>query len=166
MRRRDRLKRAFGRLTRVDWAFLHFKAAIGLFLMFPLSQLGSVQNALTAWFIVAWLVVTTVGFWVSVVGLILSAQRHETRRTGFRVEMTGLCLIMAGPVVFMLVQAGIWVDTGADKGTAIALCYVIASAILARMVMIKSAAKSRTVVYKFLESKELSDSTEDGGSGD
>lgn len=160
------LRQAFGRLTRTDWAFLHFKAAIGIFLMFPLSQLGSIQNSLTAWFIVAWLAVTTVGFWVSVVGLILSAQRHETRRQGLRIEMTGLCLIMAGPVVFMLVQAGIWFDTGQDKGTAIALCYVIASAILARMVMIKSAAKSRTVVYKYLESREMPDSPEDGGPGD
>jgi hypothetical protein len=37
---------------------------------------------------------------------------------------------------------------------AIALCYVIASAILARMVMIWTAAKSRTVIYRYLEKKE------------
>ena len=147
-------KSALVRLTRVDWAFLHFKAAIGIMLMVPLTQLGSIQNSLTTWFIVAWLVVTLAGFWISVVGLVLSAQQHETRRTGFRVEMTGLALMMAGPVVFILVQAGIWIDTGQNKGTAIALCYVIASAILARMVMIKSAAKSRTVIYRYLEKKE------------
>jgi len=148
------LRRALGRLTRVDLAFLHFKGAIGIMLMIPLSQLGSIQNSLTAWFIVAWLAVTLVGFWVSVVGLVMAAQQHETRRTGFRVEMTGLCLMLAGPVVFIAVQAGIWIDTGQDRGTAIALCYVIASAILARMVMIKSAAKSRTVIYRYLEKKE------------
>lgn len=142
------------RLTRTDLAFLHFKAAIGIMLMLPLTQLGSVQNSLTTWFIVAWLVVTWLGFWVSVVGLILSAQQNETRRTGFRVEMTGLCLMLAGPLVFIGVMAGIWIDTGQDKGTAIALCYVIASAILARMVMIKTAAKSRTVIYRYLETKE------------
>ncbi|WP_455833753.1 hypothetical protein [Pseudarthrobacter siccitolerans] len=145
---------ALSRLTRVDWAFLHFKAAIGIMLMIPLSQLGSIQNATTAWFIVVWLVVTLLGFWVSVIGLVLSAQQHETRRRGFRVEMTGLCLMLAGPLVFIGVQAGIWIDTGQDKGTAIALCYVIASAILARMVMIKSAAKSRTVIYRYLEKTE------------
>ncbi|WP_344672574.1 hypothetical protein [Pseudarthrobacter polychromogenes] len=138
----------------MDWAFLHFKAAIGIMLMIPLSQLGSIQNATTAWFIVAWLAVTLIGFWVSVVGLVLSAQQHETRRRGFRVEMTGLSLMLAGPLVFIGVQAGIWIDTGQDKGTAIALCYVIASAILARMVMIKSAAKSRTVIYRYLEKTE------------
>lgn len=149
-----RLKRAFGRLTRVDWAFLHFKGAIGIMLMVPLTQLGSIQNSLTAWFIVAWLAVTLVGFWTSVLGLVLSAQRNETRRRGFQIEMTGLILLLAGPVVFIAVQAGIWIDTGQDKGTAIALCYVIASAILARMVMVKSQAKSRTVIYKYLEKKE------------
>jgi uncharacterized membrane protein len=142
------------RLTRTDLAFLHFKAAIGIMLMLPLTQLGSVQNSLTTWFIVAWLIVTWLGFWVSVVGLVLSAQQHETRRTGFRVEMTGLCLMLAGPLVFIGVMAGIWIDTGQDKGTAIALCYVIASAILARMVMIWTAAKSRTVIYRYLEKKE------------
>ncbi|QDG90695.1 hypothetical protein [Pseudarthrobacter sp. NIBRBAC000502770] len=148
------LKRAFGRLTRVDWAFLHFKAALGIMLMLPLTQLGSVKNTVTLWFIVVWLIVTWLGFGVSVVGLVLSAQQHETRRTGFRVEMTGLCLMLAGPLVFIGVQAGIWIDTGQDKGVAIALCYVIASAIVARMVMIKTAAKSRTVIYRYLEKKE------------
>lgn len=154
MSKRAELKKAVGRLTRTDWAFLHFKAAIGIMLMLPLSQLGSVKYATAAWFIVAWLIVTWLGFWVSVVGLVLSAQQHETRRLGFRVEMTGLCLMLAGPLVFIGVQAGIWIDTGQHKGTAIALCYVIASAILARMVMIKSAAKSRTVIYRYLEKKE------------
>lgn len=151
---KPRIPKPLRRLTRVDLAFLHFKAAIGIMLMLPLSQLGSVQNSLTTWFIVAWLIVTWIGFWTSVVGLVLSAQQHETRRRGFRVEMTGLCLMLAGPLVFIGVQAGIWIDTGHDKGTAIALCYVIASAILARMVMIRSAAKSRTVIYTYLEKKE------------
>lgn len=155
MSKLQRLTRALRRLTRVDLAFLHFKVALGIMLMLPLSQLGSVQYATSAPFIVAWLVVTWVGFSVSVVGLVLSAQRHETRRTGFRVEMTGLGLMLAGPLGFIGVMAGIWIDTGQDKGTAIALCYVIASAILARMVMIKTAAKSRTVIFRYLEKKEL-----------
>lgn len=152
--KRESFLHAIGRLTRVDWAFLHFKAAIGFMLMVPLSQLGSVKYATTQWFIVAWLVITILGFWISLVGLVMSAQENEMRRRGFSVEMTGLWLLLCGPLAFIAIQIGIWFTTGRDTGTAIALCYVIASAIAARMIMIKVAAKSRTVIYTFLEKKE------------
>lgn len=145
------------RLTRTDLAFLHFKAAIGLMLMVPLTQLGSVRSVTPPLFIAIWFGVTIVGFWVSVVGLIMSAQKYETRRRGFRIELTGLLLLLAGPVVFGSVQLGIWIDTGTDRLAAIALCYVIASAIFARMVMVYGAARSRTIIYRYRESADDDD---------
>lgn len=151
MGKSEALIQAFGRLTRTDWAFLHFKASIGIMLMVPISQLESIKDATNQLFIVAWLGVTLLGFWISLVGLVLSAQRGSTRRRGFQVEMIGLILLLSGPVVFLLIQAGLWHTTGRDRGLAMMFCYVIASAILARMVMVKSAAKSRTVIFRYKE---------------
>lgn len=145
------LRRALSRLTRSDWAFLHAKMALGFLLMIPLVQLNSVRDNLTQLFVAIWFGVTLIGFWVSAVGLVMSAQKHDTRRHGFRVEMTGLWLLLAGPVVFILMQAGVWITTGQQRLVTIALCYVIAAFILARMVMVKSAAKSRTVIFKYME---------------
>lgn len=149
-----RLPSALSRLTRTDLAFLHFKAALALLLMIPLVQLNSVRDTTNQIFIGAWFAVTLLGFWISAVGIVLSAQDGKTRRTGFRVEMTGLWLLLSGPLVFALIQCGIWWNTGQQRIVTIALCYVIASAILARMVMIKSAAKSRTVIFRYTESVE------------
>lgn len=145
---------AVGHLTRTDWAFLHAKVALCFLLMIPLVQLASVKDNLTQAFVLAWFLVTLVGFWVSAVGLVMSAQKYQTRRNGFAVEMSGLWLIMSGPLVFILFQIGLWVDTGQQRLVSIALCYVIASFLAARMVMIKSAAKSRTVIFRYMESVE------------
>lgn len=68
--------------------------------------------------------------------------------------MTGLVLLMIGPAVFAAIQAGLWITTGDSKAVAIGFCYVIMAAILARMVMVKGAAKSRTVIYRYTEGTE------------
>lgn len=145
------LWRSLGRLTRTDWAFIHAKVALGFLHMIPLVQLNSVRDNLTQVFVPVWFATTFAGFWVSVVGLVMSAQKYETRRRGFRCEVSGLILLLSGPVVFILMQAGIWYTTGQQRIVTIALYYVIASFILARMVMVKSAAKSRTVIFRYLE---------------
>lgn len=146
-----RLIRALSNLTRTDWAFIHFKASLSILLMTPLVQLDSLKASTTIWFLCAWASVTLIGFWVSVVGLVMSAQRYETRHKGFRVEMTGLVLLLVGPAVFAAVQLGVWIDTGQNKSVSIAFCYVIITAVIARMVMVKGAAKSRTVIYRYTE---------------
>lgn len=147
-----RLLTAISRLTRTDLAFIHFKAALSLLLMIPLVQATTVQNTTNLMFVAAWFGMTLLGFCVSVVGIVLSAQDGTIRRTGFRVEMAGLWLLLSGPLVFGLIQVGRWWTTGQPVTVTVALCYVIASAILARMVMIKSAAKSRTVIFRYTES--------------
>jgi uncharacterized membrane protein len=139
-------------LTRIDWAYVHFKAALGLLWIIPLTQSTYLQNRTAPWFVLIWGLLTTLGFVVSLIGLVMSAQKFETRRNGFRVEMTGLVLLMSAPAIYGLVQVGLAVTTGADRWIAIAFAYIICAAIVPRMCMIKGAAKSRTVIYRFTES--------------
>ena len=151
------LRQALGRLTRLDWAYVHFKAALGLLWFIPLTQVEYLQRQTAVWFIVAWGAVTCAGFMISLVGLIMSAQSFETRRNGFRVEMTGLCLIMAAPAVYGMIQVGLMWSTGENRWLALAFAYIICSALVPRIVMIKQAAKSRTVIYRYLEKTETPD---------
>ena len=148
------LREALRGMTRTDWAFVHFKAALGLLWIIPLLKSPSVQGNTPAWFILAWMALFILGFLVSLVGLVMSAQAFQTRRTGFRVEMTGLVLLMSGPAIYGLVQAGVWITTGVDRSAVIAFAYIICAGLLPRMVMIKAAAKSRTVIYRYTESVE------------
>ena len=145
------IRQIFSGLTRTDWAYVHFKAALGLLWIIPLTKIAYLQASTSPWFILLWGFLTTLGFVVSVVGLIMSAQRNETRRNGFRVEMTGLILLMAAPAVYGLIQIGLAITTKQDRWIAIAFAYIICSAIVPRMVMIKAAAKSRTVIYRYTE---------------
>ncbi|MNI98025.1 hypothetical protein D3C73_1567860 [compost metagenome] len=61
---------------------------------------------------------------------------------------------MSAPAIYGLIQIGLAIATGADRWIAFAFAYIICSAVAVRMVMIKSAAKSRTVIYRFTESVE------------
>ena len=150
--------KAFGRLTRVDWAFLHFKAALGILLMIPLVQLPTLKDSVSITFLCVWATLTVIGFWVSVAGLVMSAQKFETRHRGFQVEMTGLFLLMAGPAVFGAINVGLWIiDPDRSRAVAVGFAYVIMAAILARMVMVKGAAKSRTVIFKYTEPEDSGD---------
>jgi uncharacterized membrane protein len=146
------IRAALRGLTPVDRAFVHFKAALGLLWIIPLTQSTYLQDRTAPWFILIWGALTTLGFVVSVVGLVMSAQTFKTRRNGFRVEMSGLILLMSAPAIYGLIQIGIAWATGTDRWIAFAFAYIICSAIVPRMVMIKAAAKSRTVIYRYTES--------------
>lgn len=149
----ETLSNVFGGLSRTDWAYVHFKAALGLLWIIPLTQVEYLQRATAVWFIFVWAFVTTLGFVVSLVGLVMAAQKFETRRNGFRVELTGVILLMAAPGVYGLIQIGLIVATGAhDRWIAFAFAYIICAALIPRIVMIKEAAKSRTVIYRYKES--------------
>jgi uncharacterized membrane protein len=148
------LREALRGLTRTDWAYVHFKAALGLLWIIPLTQSTYLQNRTAPWFILIWGFLTTLGFVVSLIGLVMSAQKFETRRNGFRVEMTGLVLLMSAPAIYGLIQIGLIFTTGSDRWIAIAFAYIICSAIVPRMCMIKAAAKSRTVIYRYRETAD------------
>jgi hypothetical protein len=147
----NRIRNTLAGLTRTDWAWVHFKAALGLLWIIPLTQIAYLQSSTAPWFILIWGLVTTSGFFVSITGLVMSAQRYETRRRGFRIEMAGLWLMMAAPAVYGLIQIGLLLATGQGRWIAIAFAYIICSALIPRMVMIKAAARSRTVIYRYSE---------------
>ena len=144
---------ALSHLTRIDWAYIHFKAALGLLWFIPLTQVSYLRETTALWFIAIWALVTVTGFIVSVVGLVMAAQKNQTRRDGFRVEMVGICLIMSAPAVYGLIQIGLMITTGANRWLAVAFAYILCSALVPRIIMIRQAARSRTVIYRYTEKK-------------
>lgn len=143
------------RLTRTDVAYLHFKAALGIMLFIPILQNPSLQQQTSGLFLLAWVIVTGVGLVVSLLGLVLGAQEDDVRRAGILIEMLGLTLLMAGPLVFLAVQVGIGLTGGRWSGLAIMFPYVVCAALLCRMVMVWDA--SKPVVYRIrgLETDDL-----------
>jgi hypothetical protein len=135
------------RLTKVDLAWLHFKAAIAFMLFVPLWQAPSFAASVTGYMLLAWGIVSAAGVIVSVVGLVLGAQNEQWRQKGFRIEMVGLWLLLAGPLTFMAVQIGLWATGGRWTGLGIMFPYVIAASIGARMAMVRLSMK--TVIYRF-----------------
>ena len=154
MNRAKQLWVALRHLTRLDWAYVHFKAALGLLWFIPLTQVEYLQRAAGVWFIIVWALITCTGFIISLCGLVISAQTDNARRNGFRIELTGLYLIMAAPGVYGLFQIGLIVTTGENRWLAVAFAYIICSALVPRIIMIKMAAKSRTVIYRYLAEAE------------
>jgi hypothetical protein len=140
-------------LTRTDWAYVHFKASLSLLWAIPLTQLEYLQSSTAPWFILGWGLLTTTGFFVSVTGLVMSAQKYKTRRNGFVVEMVGLWLMMGAPLVYGLIQLGLIIAQQSDRWIALGFAYIICAALIPRMVMIKAAARSRTVIYRYVEGR-------------
>jgi hypothetical protein len=134
------------RLTRTDLAYLHFKAALGIMLFVPILQNPSLQQQTTGLFLLACVIVTGVGLAVSLMGLVLGAQEDDVRRAGIWIEMIGLTLLMAGPLVFLAVQVGIGMAGGRWSGLAIMFPYVVIAALVCRIVMVWDSAKP--VVYR------------------
>lgn len=134
------------RLTLIDAAYLHFKLALGIMLFLPLLQNPTLQQQTTGLFLLAWVIVTGVGLVVSVFGLVLGAQDDDVRRAGVLIELVGLTLLMAGPLVFLAVQLGLWITTGQTRALAVMFPYVICAALLCRMIMVHNLMKP--VVYR------------------
>lgn len=147
------LKHTLASLTPVDRAFIEFKASLGILLMIPLVQLPSIRDNTTIIFLVLWFAVTVIGFWVSIAGLVMSAgaQNYERKHRGFRTEIIGLWLLFAGPAVFAAIMAGLWVVSGQQRAVAVMFAVVICLAIRARMVMVKTADRTRSALLGYLE---------------
>lgn len=144
-------------LTRTDWGYIHFKASIGLLWLLPLLQSSNLRRGIVTDFLWVLCLITFIGFLLSVVGIVMSAQKYEVRRKGFVVELTGIWLLASGPIVYMAMQLGVWLDSGRSTLLAIAFGYVMFAAILARGIMVLSAAKSRTVIYRYTERNDVDD---------
>lgn len=146
------------RLTKTDVGWLHFKVALAIMLFVPLWQSPSFAATVTGILLLAWALVSSLGVLMSVAGLVLSAQNELWRQKGFRIEMTGLWLLMAGPMTFSAVQIGLLITTGRGSWLGVMFPYVIAAAIFCRMQMVRMA--MRTVLYR-LPGEVFEDEIED-----
>lgn len=106
--------RAFKRLTLQHWGWLAFKMTLGV--LWPLSILDTVPPALIdslGWVIYLVCFSTLTGASVSMVGLVMSAQRGVAAVIGLTVELVGLSLMLVGPIANALTQfmlAGVGFD--------------------------------------------------------
>ena len=72
-----------------------------------------------------------------------------------------LWLVMAAPAVYGMIQVGRMLSTGENRWLALAFAYILCAALLPRMIMVKQAAKSRTIIYKYIEKADNVESVED-----
>lgn len=136
-------RRTLGRLTRVDWAYINFKLALGL--VFPLAyflsdRVQASQQAFPVFLLtLAWLLFTGLGFIVSVAGLIMSAQySSKIRSRGMRLELSGLYVFLTGPVLYGISLVIWFFNTWNPLLFAqVALAYALSSAVLARIYLVR-----------------------------
>lgn len=144
------------KLPAAEWAWLHFKVALGLMLVIPMASSSTLQQSTTWVFLLVWVIFIAIGTAASAIGLFLGNQFDvDQKRRGYRFEMTGLILMLAGPLVFMLVQIGLLVESGGNKGLAISFPYVIIAALIARMALLRAKASRGTVIVRYLSSDEI-----------
>lgn len=144
------------KLPPAEWAWLHFKIALGFMLVIPMASSNTLQQSTTWVFLLVWVIFIAIGTAASAIGLFLGNQFDvDKKRRGYRFEITGLILMMAGPLVFMLVQIGLLVESGGNKGLAIAFPYVIIAALVARMAMLRAKASRGTVIVRYLSPDEI-----------
>lgn len=132
-----RTVRALKRLTPVHWAYIHFKLAIGLawptalFLFTP----AVVNDALQRSIISAMAGVTIVGGLMSIVGLVMTAQRGNVRTIGISIELAGIALLSSGPLAYFLTQSTLAFDDQ-DRVALAVFCYAMLAALICRVVML------------------------------
>jgi hypothetical protein len=161
-------KRKFNwKLPPAEWAWLHFKISLGFMLVIPMASSPTLQQSTTWVFLLVWVIFIAIGTAASAIGLFLGNQYDvEQKRRGYRFEMTGLILMLAGPLVFMLVQLGLWVQDGGNKALAIAFPYVVIAALVARMAMLRAKASQGTVIVRYLSRDEIAAGAKDARDDD
>lgn len=146
------------KLPAAEWAWLHFKVALGLMLVIPMASSPTITQNTTYVFLLIWVIFIAIGTLFSAVGLFLGNQRDVDRKgAGYKFEMTGLILMMAGPLVFMLVQIGLLVESGGSRALGITFPYVIIAALVARMALLKTKSDRGTVIVRYLDDDQLAD---------
>ena len=155
------------KLPPAEWAWLHFKIALGLMLVIPMAASPTITQNTTYVFLLIWVIFIGIGTLFSAAGLFLGNQYDvDQKRRGYRFEMTGLILMLAGPLVFMLVQFGLWVESGGNKLLAITFPYVIIAALVARMAMLRQKASQGTVIVRYLSRDEIAAGEKDARDDD
>lgn len=142
-------KKLFGGMTYTDWAFAHFTTAMALLWALPFT-LSVPVRVLMGWeYQFVWSFVVFLGSLLSIVGIVASSHRGKARRRGFHIEAVGLMLMAAGPLSYMGMQAGLWVQTGDPRQMSIGLAYLLLASIAARLIMVYAAVNKPTVPVTF-----------------
>lgn len=134
-----RIGRALRRLTPVHWAYIHFKLALGVAWPITLWALtpAVVNEALQRAIVTTMASVTVIGGVMSVVGLVMTAQRGRTRTIGVSIELAGIALLSSGPLAYFLTQATLAMGPGGEQRTALAVfSYAMLAALICRVVML------------------------------
>lgn len=131
-------------LTALDWVMINFKISMGF--VWPIAFSFASPEALTRnlglVFLGFWMTAAAVGMVVSMTGLVMSAQSGMTRLRGFRIELVGLFIFAAGPLVYFAAQIGILIQEPTPVRLAqIALSYALCCAILVRILIVRAGAK-------------------------
>lgn len=121
----------------VDWAWIHFKFALGILWPFlTLSRLPtSIEVQLQDVMIYVWLGLTVLGACACIAGIVMYAQAGtKWRPIGSATELVGLILMLLGPTLFTMVYLYLALFTTEDiRPTVIGLGYALSSAVFARM---------------------------------
>lgn len=129
--------RAIKRLTPVHWAYIHFKLAIGL--AWPIALFNFtpevVNDALQRSIISAMAGVTITGGMMSIVGLVMTAQRGNIRTIGISIELAGIALLSSGPLAYFLTQSTLAI-TDPERVALAVFCYAMLAALVCRVVML------------------------------
>jgi hypothetical protein len=132
-----RTVRALKRLTPVHWAYIHFKLAIGI--AWPIALWAFtpavVNDALQRTIVSSMAGTTILGGLMSVVGLVMTAQRGKVRTIGVSIELAGIALLSSGPLAYFLTQATLALENTERIALAF-FCYAMLAALICRLVML------------------------------
>ncbi len=131
--------RALKRVRLQDWAWVHFKFALGI--AWPLLTLAALPpsvNTIQQGVVYAWFGLTIVGAILSIVGIIMSAQPGKAGVLGIPIELAGLVFLFAGPFLLFLVYMWLyfWPNGTEIRPTVIGLTWALWAGVLARSALI------------------------------
>lgn len=123
------------RLSSVDWAWLHAKAALLVWaaLMWAFVP-DQVEGALRAPLVGVWVGVTLVGVLTSSTGLVLAALGRKVSAS-LTLELAGICLAASGPIVYLFAQWSLAPSNDA-RWPLLALSYFAFACLAARAVTV------------------------------
>lgn len=132
------------RLTPRHWGWLHFKAAMLLWM--SLLLIFTPANVYEALGWVVWLIasVTIFGTLTSMVGLVMSAQHAKVAVLGLSIELAGLWFTAAGPVAYLITQMYLALNLhdGQQRYALCALAYLVCAALACRIIIVAPRVRS------------------------
>lgn len=129
------------RMRAKQWAWLHFKIALGGFwstAMFFVTP-TVLKEGLPTTSILLWTIGTMIGMVISVVGMFMSMTRsRRLQLIGLTIEFVGLMLFMGGPIQYFSIQASQLGINFQDRFALACFAYAMVAAVLVRVIEVVS----------------------------